>query len=159
MKGQLVFEFIVAVVLFMGVVVYTLNTLNANVSAYTGDYFAMNMESKVVAASEAVLRTTEGAGVAKEWPVLDNESVNSLKQRCESNYVGVLNDLNLLERPAPFVGAEYYKVRILIEDGGSVVMDCSPHVVGRVPENIASAHVRRYGVLSGGVVEVNVWVW
>ena len=166
-KGQMVFEFLIAAVLFIGIILFVLNTLNTNVSIYTGDYYRYNIEGKAVAASEALVKITKGIGLAKEWPVLDSARVSALNTRCGTfsaqpeKYLVLLQDLNLLDKPF-FTGTGLaYDVRIEVnQTAGGQLLLCEPPNPPKMPGNVTSSRMRRFGILdTGQIVELTLWVW
>jgi hypothetical protein len=161
MKGQLVFEFIVAVVLFFTIIIFVLNILNADVSMYTEGYIIYSLEDKAVDTSELLLKTKgawSGAtplsvGLASEWPVLDGTKVSNLDDYCDNNYIDFISKLDLLDKP--LFGD--YNVKFIIETP-SDYYECVPPL-GKGPGNLTSANIKRYAVLDGEIATVNVWVW
>lgn len=164
-KGQLVFEFIIAAVLFMGLVLFVLNMLNTNVSIFTGDYGIYDMENRVITLSEALVKTNVGIGLAEEWPVLDQTKITTLQTDCNDNnkYVDLLKSFNLDSRPQGFDRTYDYRIVInktLPLGGGRVtILECNPP--RGPPVNITGAHVRRYAVLDTNKerLDIDVWVW
>ncbi|MBL7160275.1 MAG: hypothetical protein ISS93_00280 [Candidatus Aenigmarchaeota archaeon] len=160
MKGQLVFEFVIAVVVFMGIVLFTLNSLNTNISIFTGNYFAYSLENKAVAASEALLKTKSGViGVEKDWPVLDEVRIAALKDFClvDENYPKLLSSLNLDDKPFGM-----YNVRLKIDwlDPPETRLDCKPPTGPSLPGNVSASHIKRIAVNeTGGLLNISVWVW
>jgi len=156
-KGQMVFEFIVAAILFISIVVFVLNILNVNVSIFSGGYYVYALENKVLAASEALVKTSGGVGFADEWPVLDGGKIDSFVSNCTSGYASVLSRLSLVDNPA---FGRPYRLRVEIDkDGWGAPKVCEQYVDGVKPGNVTSAHVRRFGVVEGEIVSVDVWVW
>lgn len=159
-KGQLVFEFIIAAIVFVGIVVFVLNILSTNVSTFNQDYESSNLESKAIAASEALLKTPSGIGIAESWPVLKYDSVDAFNATCNQTagtYTEILTGLNLVD--APGFGA--YRVTV---DGktaltGRGILHCRPPSGPAIPENVTAATVERFAILNGELVALNVWVW
>ena len=157
MKGQMVFEFVVAAVLFIGIVVFVMNILNANVAAFTNDYYKASMDAKAVAASESLLRGPDGLG---KWPVIETGKAASFEAWCNTaaNYTAELTRFGLTDKP--YNGT--YDVRIIIKeiDSGTVRMDCRPQVGPIMPGEVSGANVRRLGIMdTGEIVEINFWIW
>ena len=161
MKGQLVFEFIIAAIIFIGIIVFVLNILNANVSIFSSQYQAYNLESKVIAASEVLVHTQGGVGVALDWPVLDqvkldelNDVVTGLCADVDVRYKRLLELLNLVERPGL---QNTYNVNIEITglQTGDNYLNCGK----TFPEGVFSASIERFAILEGEPVRVTVNVW
>lgn len=151
MKGQMVFEFLIAAVIFIGIIIFILNILNTNVALFAGDYFVYNMENKVIAASEALVKTMGGVGLAKEWPVLDQARIDAFPN-CGT--LEVLEGLNLINKPG---FGQPYDVRIVINESetSAPLLECGSDA----PEGVTTAIIKRFGILNGEVVEITVWVW
>jgi hypothetical protein len=158
-KGQMVFEFILAAVLFMGIVIFVLNIINSNVAVFTGDYFSYSLENKAVAASESLVKLSGGIGLAEKWPVLNSTKISALNYTCSfpENYTVLLMDLNLFDKPS--FGT--YNVRIVVNESvsGNTLLDCKPPAGAGLPGNLGFAHVKRFGVADNRTVEINVWIW
>ena len=166
MKGQLVFEFIIAAIIFIGIIVFVLNILNANVSIFSSEYQAYNLESKAIAASEAFVRTASGVGVALDWPVLDPDKLtelvvldmdgnaNGLCNDIDNQYDTLLSLLNLVERPGL---QNTYNVNIEVDklDDSFNYLNCGK----TFPEGVFSASIERFAILEGAPVRVVVNVW
>ncbi|MBI4181822.1 MAG: hypothetical protein HY520_02540 [Candidatus Aenigmarchaeota archaeon] len=158
-KGQQVFEFIVATVLFIGIIIFVLNLLNANVSLYTQDYFTANREAKAIAASEALVKTSGGVGLTTAWPVLDTlpgGKMDAFAARCAANPSGVLTELGLDHMPG--VGGRTYDLRaeawILGDTGPRMV--CGPSL----SQQTGISTVKRVAISpTGQLLNLTVWVW
>ena len=158
LKGQLVFEFIIAVVLFVTIILFVLNILNTNVSSFTDDYVQYSMDSKVIAVSEALVKTRD-PGFAKDWPVLNQSKIYEMNTSCitPGNYSRFLQEFDLADKP----GFDTYKFSILVNrTAGGTLMDCRPLTGPARPANITSATITRYGLTDAGdEVSVDVWIW
>lgn len=161
MKGQLVFEFIVAAVLFIGIVIFVLNTLNSNVAQFTGSYFSQSLEHKALIASEALVKTRSGiVGLAESWPVLNSSKIQALQAFCNDplNYTDFLMKLNLEEKP----GFGTYDARLIINNTktGATLLDCKPPLSPFLPSSVSSTHLKRFAILNNSdPVEVIIWIW
>ena len=107
LKGQLIFEFVVAVVIFFAIVLYTLNYLNTQVTGYSNDYYTESVNSKAVQIAELLVMNkgnwtsfgpTVGVkvvGLAEDWPVLNRTKAGALNVYCNANYVALMNNLGV----------------------------------------------------------------
>jgi hypothetical protein len=160
MKGQLVFEFVIAAMFFLGIIMYTINYLNSTVFLYSSDYYVNTLESKAWQASEVLVRN-EGVwsgsppsmvpsvmGLAEDWPVLNESKIQGLNQFCVNYRSDVMRLLD--------INPELHGIRLEInESGGSSLLEC-----GSLPRGIQSAMVSRFGVSeSGNLLKVRVWYW
>ena len=159
MKGQLVFEFVIAAMFFLAMIMYTINYLNNTVFLYSSDYYANTLESKAWQVSEILMRNRgvwsgdppnmvpSVIGLAGDWPVINESKILSLNQFCV-NYRSDL--MNLLD-----IDPELHGIRIEINESGSILAAC-----GSLPEGIQNAEVTRFGVSeSGKLLRVRVWYW
>ena len=154
----MVFEFVVAAVLFIGIMVFVLNMLNSNVSVFSEDYRLYSLEGRVVSVSEAMVKTREGVGLAKEWPVLNSSKIADVDYFCSfpGNYTAFLSKLSLLGKPR--VGT--FEAKVVVTDTVTEVnlLECSSPS-GTVGSPFST--IERFGVsdLDGSVLKVSAWVW
>ena len=160
MKGQMIFEFIIAAVLFFGIVFYSINLMNSQVSIYSGDYFINELENKAVQVSELLVHNpgiwygdeaTAGmdvVGLSNKWPILNSTKINLLEDYCFNNGFGAyLSDSLDTELSTPY-GARKMKVFVRIseiESDKELVYSC-----GYEPENVTFARVDRFGITEDG---------
>jgi hypothetical protein len=167
MKGQMVFEFVIAAVVFFGIVLYVINYLNTEMVTYSSDYFTNELESKAVQISELLVHNPgewESLPVgnawvlglaAEEWPVLDDEKISNLGLLCKEDYDGVLELLDM-EVSTPY-GRRLMKAMINITEVGteSVIMEC-----GYEPVDVTFVSINRFAVTENGkTVKMAVAVW
>ncbi|MBI4021247.1 MAG: hypothetical protein HY369_03320 [Candidatus Aenigmarchaeota archaeon] len=153
-KGQLVFEFVVAAIVFIGIVVFVLNTLNSTVSLFSDDYLSTVQESKAIAASEILVKTNGSIGFAAAWPVLSATKMAAFNATCTNAYETVRHDLDLLEKPA--FGDYQVRVEVAAVDGSLNAVSCGPPL----PKGVDLAAVRRIALGDTGMpLAVQVWVW
>lgn len=84
MKGQLVFEFIIAAVLLFAIIMYIINYLSINFSSFSKEFYSDNLENKLLQISE-ILILDNNTGLVKNWPVLNYTKIMELNQSCDSN--------------------------------------------------------------------------
>lgn len=151
-KGQAVFEFVIATVLFLAVVFYIINFLNATIYNYNSQFNNVILDSKSVQISEILVKDTGEwvggvpviVGLSDEYPVMDINKIQDLESYCATNYVDLIDNFNLGRR----------KFRINITVGGSDYM-CGPSV-----PNVPRSETERFGILpDNSIVKLNVWVW
>ena len=164
----MVFEFVVAAIIFFAIVLYTINYLNSSVSAFSGDSYTNNLEMKAIQISEVLVHNRglwDGSapkivGLSREWPVLDSEKIQELNVFCNDptnpdNYAYLLENLGLKENR--FGGTQTYRIKIVINERGNpaALLDCGP-----TPPEKRRVAVERFA-LSGGnkILSVNVWLW
>ena len=165
MKAQLIFEFLIAVLIFFGLVFYALNYLSWTVSGYSSDFSGENLESKASQIGEMLVLNSGNwsggspviAGLAQEWPVLNSTKISWLNASCNSlpsGYDNLMKRLGLNPK---------HRLRITITEtqpSGAVLTraDCRWGVP--VTGNAAKAETRRYALSeSGNMLGVNVIVW
>ncbi|MEM5812087.1 MAG: hypothetical protein QW286_00035 [Candidatus Aenigmatarchaeota archaeon] len=153
-KGQLVFEFIVAVIVFLGIMFYILNYVNATFNGYREGFFSEDMENKAMQIAELLLInrgnwTGSGSmispGLAEDWPLLNSTKISWFNTTCNSDYEGVMKNLGVHPR---------YRVKIVVKNESSELAKCTMgEPSGRTTE------VRRFGVSDKGFITVSIWVW
>jgi len=155
MKGQMVFEFIVAVVILLAVFFYVINYVNAGVFAFSTESKINNLESKAVQISSLLVNDPgvwvsgepNRIGLEKDWPVLDNIKLADLESYCDSNYLGVLQKLGIIGN----------RVRIDVDEvSGTNIITCGPNI----PSEVLNVQTKRYALSeNGNILELNIWVW
>ncbi len=153
-KGQMVFEFIVAAVFFLAIIMYVINQLNFAVSLYGNEYMMNTLESRAIEISEILVKnpgvwdnqSPVSPGLAVEWPFLNLTRIGWMDSYCNDNYT----DLGKMMG----VGPELHGFRIAITDGGNI-MECGQLARGRI-----NAVVERIALSeSGSLLRVTVWTW
>jgi len=168
LKAQLIFEFLIAVLIFFGILFYTVNYLSWTVSGYSADFSSQSMESEVSQVAE-LLVLNKGSwtgvwpnvipvspGLAQEWPVLNDSKIRWLNSSCNtlpSGYEDLLKKLDLSPK---------HRVKIRITEtmpaGTSVRADCRWEVP--IANTAASVETRRYALSeSGNILTVGVIIW
>ena len=159
MKGQLVFEFVIATMFFLAIVMYMISYTTSSVFAHTNAHDVNTLESRAWQLSEAVL-TRQGSwsggvpqeiGLALEWPVLSSSRISSLDSWCSSN---PQRFLELLDVDYRYNGASLEIVEFT-DPGESTLLRC-----GTPPENMQSASITRFAASEGGnLLKVTVSYW
>ncbi len=156
----MVFEFIIATLFFLAIVMYTINYLNSAVYSHSGAYRTNIYESKVWRVSEVLVRNpgvwSGGApdeiGLAEEWPRLNETKINDLNASCSSDMDGVLELLDI-----DFL---YNGIKLEIEKytgaGETNMLSC-----GSLPPGKPNSKITRFGVsdTDDRLLKVNVWYW
>jgi hypothetical protein len=157
MKGQLVFEFLVAVLIFFGIIFYAINYLSWTVSGYSSDFSVENMESEASQIGELLVLNKGNwlggnpitVGVGQEWPVLNSTKISWLNTSCNNNYANFMGKLDVHPR---------YRVKITIKNKTSFLADCRWGL--SIPDNVTKAETKRYAISeSGDLLTVYVGIW
>ena len=83
-------------------------------------------------------------GVADKYPILNETKIKDLENYCITNYVDMIDGLNLDRRK--------FRINISIE---GIDYLCGPPV-----PDVTISKTERFGILSNNkIVRVNVWVW
>lgn len=164
MKGQLVFEFVIATLFFLGIVMYTINVLNNTVGTYSGDHRDSILESRAWQVSEALTRSPgawrmsglglvpDSLGLADEWPVMDEAKIAGLSKMCTTDMDRVVSLLDADPR--------YNDIAVRIHkfsgSGESTMLDC-----GNIPAEVPYSMITRFGVsdLDGMLLKTEVWYY
>ncbi len=138
-KGQMIFEFMVAAVLFFGIVLYIMSYLSASMASFSDDFHVNTLHSKALAVSELLVHskgtwagaTPVSVGLMEGYPVLNSTKMNYFGRYCQisGNYRNILRALNLIDTPFFMGGAERrFNVRIEInETDGTSRMQCGSY--------------------------------
>jgi len=159
MKGQFVFEFLLAGVIFFAVVLYAMNYLNVNVSDFQVRFYSDKLQSKALQISDMLGNDRSSLGLV-ESPSLFNksmiESFNSTYCLDQDGYLRMRLDLNLMEKTE--YGERMHNVNItLVTESGLILLDCGYNI----PTGIERAEAERFGVFreNGELAKLRVIVW
>lgn len=168
-KGQMVFEFIVASILFISIVFYIIITVNAQVSSYTSNYYRNHIQEESMRVAEMLthnkgiweynstisLYEPRSVGLAAEWPIMNDTQIDYLSEYCNSDQERMVQILDLGGRASLQGGTinEYYK--ILISNSTDNIVDCG----GRTVTNDQAYAERIAFSKISGLVKVSVYVW
>lgn len=156
MKGQMVFEFIVAAMVFFIIVVYVINFWNAKVGDFTKDSRDIDMETGAGQISELLVkeqglwdgRTPRIVGIASDngWPEMNITRIEYLKDYCTTDYEDLKNKLEL--------GGGSGDFNLLIKTAAGE-FGCGPSV-----PSVSNIRVRRIGMDSDKrPLVVDLWLW
>jgi len=157
----MVFEFIIAVMLFFTIIFFMLNYMNTAVSGYDRDFFQEDMESKASQVSELLVmnngvwvgREPVVLGISAGWPVLNSTKIQWLKNYCiyPANYSKLADSLGVHPRTM---------MKIQINETWS---DGSLHELANcsVREPVsAKIESKRFAINeTGGIIVISVKIW
>lgn len=156
MKGQMVFEFIIAGLIFFTIIIYSINYLNFNVSDFRSKFYQSRLQSKAFQVSEILMSEKT------EISLMSGNSFNHSKiGTFNTTYCG---DANYKKLAAAFYMYETASFGILPNDlrielsvpaSGLVLLECGP----RMPRNVTKAEIGRIGLYGGNVTRLGVTVW
>jgi len=161
MKGQLVFEFVIAIFILFGIIIYAIDYLSTNMNTYHARFLSNFLESRAIQISEVLLNDPVN-GIVSEWPLLDKTKMQDFNHTCYYNYLDVLYNFSMIE-DLPYTQLYHMHVQVNSTDGYEYV------VCGRTPpENITIWHhiasratVTRFGFVPAdnkiATIEVVVW--
>ncbi len=155
MKGQMVFEFVIAALILFTIIIYVLNFLSSMMGVYHARFVGSSLESKAIQVSE-VLMNDPVEGLSQEWPRLDGEKMSDFDAECQDadGYMALIKQFGLVENE-PFEMYHHMNIMVNATDGTGYV-NC-----GRTPPaRMTRSVVTRFGILpSGGLATVQVMVW
>ena len=161
----MVFEFLVAAIVFFSIMFYIINFVSASFTDSSSTAYTDSLNSKAMQISELLMHT-EGTwtptltslGLEHEWPLIANNKINSLNQECTANPTLVKQLLGLTE--ARYDREYNYNITMKTVSGASL-LNC-----GSKRTQMASGHSKRIGVLyfpstgtTGDEVVLDVFVW
>jgi hypothetical protein len=142
-KGQAVFEFIVAAVLFFAIIFYIINFLDANVSTYSAGSQLNSLETKAMEISEYLVHVN----LTKDWPVLSYGEIDHLNDVCNNDYTGTLEKFD--------IGDDRLKMQIY--EGSNILLECEQ---GKTVPDIQKAEVERFALSeNNNFLNIKVIVW
>ena len=154
MKGQFVFEFLIAGLIFFTIIIYTINYLNTNVTDYKEKFHQSWLQNKAVQISEVLMGEGSPLSLTEngEFNLTKIQNFNLSYCNPDGNYRDLIEDLHLFEKTnyGLFAG----NVRIVLSLPGEVLMDCGPRIPGS-----PRAETRRVGVFNGNIAKLDIVVW
>ncbi len=156
MKGQFVFEFLIAGIIFFAVVLYAMNYLNTNVSMFHGKSYGDRLQSKALQISEILTNEKSSFGLVGNGIFKENKIRQFNDSYCTpEGYARLRKDFELFERTD--YGERPLNVNItLTVEPDSLILSCG-HAV---PEGSERAEIIRYGVdESDKLIILKVVVW
>ncbi|MBN2330800.1 MAG: hypothetical protein JXC85_03215 [Candidatus Aenigmarchaeota archaeon] len=155
MKGQLVFEFVIAAFILFGIILFSINNLASYMNLYHTNYLSNFQEGRAMQISEILLNDPK-TGIVDEWPVLNEAKMGYFNTTCSSDYINLLMNFSMIE-DLPYPSLHHMRVIVNATDG-QVFVRC-----GREPpSNITTATVTRFGFIPPptdkvAIIEVRVW--
>jgi hypothetical protein len=155
MKGQLIFEFVIAAFILFSIILFTINNLSISMYTYHTTFNSNFMESKAMQISE-VLMNDPVNGIVSEWPLLSTQKMADFNDTCFYDYIGVLTNFSVIEN-YPYTNLHHMHIIVNGTDG-EIYVDC-----GRVSlENRTSSMVTRFGFIpppENKIANIRVIVW
>jgi len=159
MKGQFVFEFLLAGVIFFAIVLYAMNYLNVNVSDFKVRFYSDKLQSKALQISEVLGNEKSSLGLV-ERPSLFNRSridnFNATYCSDQNGYMRLREDFDLMEKGE--YGERAHNVNItLTTESGLILLQCGY----TIPTGTERAETERFGVFNenGELVKLRIIVW
>ena len=153
MKGQLVFEFVIAALILFFVVIYTINYVSDSMNLYHASFVSNYFESRSIQVSDVLLNDPVN-GIVREWPLLSMGKMSGLENLCDNDYYLVLERFDL-DRKASYDRPLHLYVSVDSINGTNYM------VCGSVPPpRTEKATTTRFGLLpSSDIARVEVTIW
>lgn len=159
----MVFEFVVAAIVFFGIIMYTISYLSSSVSTFSNELYMNNLETRAIQISELLVHNpgkwVDGEprviGLSGDWPVLSSMRIGELQAFCQDpvNYTYLQQNLGLEEDR--FGSTQIYNINVRINESNNVLLDCGPS-----PPEKRMVNVERFALSEGGgILSINVWLW
>ncbi|MFH1237597.1 MAG: hypothetical protein V1648_04315 [Candidatus Aenigmatarchaeota archaeon] len=157
MKGQLVFEFIIAGLIFFMILIYTINYLSVNVSDYRSKFYQSRMQSKAIQVSEILMAGQSNLSIA------DGNGFNKTKIGFfNSTYCGLYNYTKLAKDFYMYENLNYaivpndIRIELMIPSSGEIILNCGS---ANTPRNVTRAEIGRVGIYDGQAAKLSIIVW
>jgi hypothetical protein len=155
MKGQFVFEFIIAGVFFFAIVLYSINYLNINVSDFKADFHQNVLQAKAVQASEILMNDKASMGLVDGIVFNDTKIQNFNSMYCDSgSYDSLVEDFHLYDIRSYGVFPKDINIFVLIPTSG-MILDCGMPI----PRGVEKAEITRFGLHKGEAAVLGVVIW
>ncbi len=153
LKGQIVFEFVIASLILFSVIIYAISFIAGDFNARHGRFLSDRLESNAIRVSNLLLSDHRGIGIVDVWPNLNQVMMNDLVVKKCGDYPSLQDSLGLREE-SPYV--TYIHFNITVADESTTYVNC-----GREPpEDVGKAVVTRYALSpSKKVAKIGVTVW
>lgn len=156
MKGQFVFEFLIAGIIFFAVVIYSINYLSVSVYDYKGKFYQNRLQNKAIQISEVLISGKSPLSIAE-----DSELILSKIQAFDNMYCSGGGDYPRLVKELYLYEITRYDifplihndVKINIFNSTDVLLDCGP-----LPGS-PRAEIERVALVEGNVAKLRVIVW
>ncbi len=159
LKGQLIFEFVVATVLFVAIIFFVIAMLNGTISSFTSNYYRNHINEEAMRVSELLVNSRgvwQGGmpvliGLTAEWPVLNDTAIKLMSDYCgfAGNKSDIINRLGLESRGF----AEGF--RLVVSNSSHVIVNCSTGA-----SYLEQAYAERFAYSNeSGLVRIGVYVW
>jgi hypothetical protein len=156
MRGQLIFEFIIAGLIFFAILLYTINYLNTNVSGFGSEFYQSRLQSKAAQIAEVLVSGGSNLSIA-DGVTFSPAKVQQFKDAyClpAGDYMKFAEDFYLYEKL--LYGISPNNARIRLSTSAQTLIDCGPDTV---PTHVPSADVERIGLYAGDFARLTVTVW
>ena len=146
-KGQVVFEFVIATLFFLAIVMYAINFLNTTVYQYSGKHYENIYDSNTWQVSENLVRNrgvwngglAEELGISGDWPYLNETSISRLQALCFADPdLGDVMRLLDLDPERNGIEMQIYKY---LDPGLVNILHC-----GSMPQGAYNTRITRFGV-------------
>lgn len=156
MKGQAVFEFIIASLILFSVIIYTINVVSSDFNLRHNHFLSDRLEGNVIRVSDLLLSEHQ-YGLTGDWPRLDQSKLDAFEAFCNppNDYTAVLEAFGLKE-VAPYTRYTHMNVTVLDSDDVYVV-NC-----GRTPpETVGKAVITRFAFYPSNdeIARIDVTLW
>ncbi len=153
MKGQFIFEFLVAGLLFFAVVLYSINYMNTNVRMFSANFYQDWLNDKVVQISEMLMNEHSPVSLVSDANVFNQTKIQDFQNiYCnENSYAKMINDFGLHEKRE--YGLVMHDISITLNTSNNTIFTC-----GKTPA-LPSASIERLGLLNGKISKLTVTVW
>lgn len=158
MKGQFVFEFLIAGIIFFSIVLYAMNYLNVNVSDFRERFYMDKLQSKALQISDILGNDKSPLSVVESPFLFTTSRIDAFNTTyCDlGGYTRLRVDFELVEKTS--YGERLHNVNIiLVTADGTPLLQCGY----TVPRGTERAEIERFGVLkeNGELVKMKIVVW
>ncbi len=159
MKGQFVFEFLIAGLIFFVIVVYSINYLNVNVSDFKSKFYQNRLQSKAIQISEVLMKGSSSLSLAEDSEFNLSKIQEFNNTYCDptdiNTYKNLVKDLYLYEKTSYGLFQNDVGIDLINSTSGETLLDCGL----RLPRNTTRAEIGRLGILDEEIMKLRVVVW
>ncbi|MEM5871581.1 MAG: hypothetical protein QW051_01775 [Candidatus Aenigmatarchaeota archaeon] len=155
-KGQLVFEFVIAGIVFFTILFFSINYLNSNSLTFRENAYQNYLQTKSLQISEILTNENSSLSLVDSSGFSQNkiDVFNNTFCKTSDGYKKLLKDLNLYKDVSSIQIPNNIKILLITEDE-KILLDCGLNN----PKNIQKAEITRINLYNNKIAKLNVVVW
>jgi hypothetical protein len=157
MKAQLILEFVIASILFFGILLYTINYVNSNVADFRTKAYQNYLQTKALEISEILMNKESSLSLIDDYGfnVTKINKFNETYCNLGAQYKKLVEVLNLYKETESIPIHNDIRMEIFDVENSHVLLSCGPEV----PRNVGKVEITRVGLCEGFLCTLRIVVW